>query len=188
MLLDEYTEYSEAQMMLTPQESDYSELYHKYLRLNHTRFNRILNTVEILEPLKSVVQKFTMPMQWLIITEPWCGDAAQSVPVMLKTAALNALIKVELVLRDRNPDIMNQYLTEGSKSIPILVIRDASGNDLAVWGPRPVEAQALVNKLKKTPTLNKEDAMEQVQRWYIQDKSTAVQGELKLILHNLLRN
>ncbi len=188
MLLDEYTQYSEAQMMMAPQESDYSELYHKYLRLNHTRFNRILSHVEILEPLESIVKQFSTPMHWIIITEPWCGDAAQSVPIMLKTAALNALIQVDLVLRDRNPDIMNQYLTEGSKSIPILVIRDADGNDLAVWGPRPVEAQALVNKLKQTPTITKEDAMEQVQRWYIQDKFTAVQEELKLILHNLLKN
>jgi hypothetical protein len=84
-------------------------------------------------------------------------------------------------LRDEEPFLIDQYLTNGGKSIPILVIRNEHGEDIAVWGPRPTKAQELFLKLKEE---GKEfaDIKEEIQKWYNEDKGTEIQAELKSLL------
>src|SRR5690606_37230624 len=102
---------------------------------------------------------------WFVITEPWCGDAAHSVPFIQLAAQLNPLITVEYELRDSEPFRINDYLTGGSKSIPKLIIRDDQGNDLATWGPRPVECQKLFDQLK-IDQADFETQKTSLQHWY----------------------
>ena len=58
---------------------------------------------------------------WLILTEAWCGDAAQNIPTIEKIARENDRIKTLYLLRDENLELMDKYLTGGARAIPKLI-------------------------------------------------------------------
>jgi hypothetical protein len=121
------------------------------------------------------------PLKFKIITEPWCGDAAQVVPAIAGLAGLSDKIETEVVLRDENEELINRYLTNGGKSIPITIIVDEStGEELGHWGPRPSVAQKMVSEYKASPEDVRpayDDFIQEVQQWYNQDKTASVQQE-----------
>jgi hypothetical protein len=119
--------------------------YLNYVKLNLSRSNRWLKTAQILSEIKEKIVSIKEEQNWILITEPWCGDASHSVPFIFLLSELSHKIKLEIQLRDSNSEI-EKYLTNGGKSIPILVIRDKNLKDLAVWGPRPKVCQALYLK------------------------------------------
>jgi Thioredoxin len=156
-----------------------------YARLNIQRMNRLDKQVMVTEAFRQAVMRIQKPMVWLVITEGWCGDAAQNLPVLAKAAHLNEHIQLKLILRDEHPDTMNQYLFNGTRSIPRLIMRDAlSGKDLAVWGPRPAEAQLLVFTSKQAG-LSHEQWAEKLHAWYATDKSQKIQEEIVNLLQSI---
>jgi Thioredoxin len=162
--------------------------YVHYTELNLRRMQRITKTAEIQPELAALVQALPGPQTWLVLTEPWCGDAAQNVPVIAMAAALNPEINLRLILRDDNLDLMDQHLTNGGRSIPKLIILDG-GTDavLGTWGPRPKGAQDMVVAYKHME--NKPPYSEfviEVQKWYAQDKTLSCQQELAALLHTLV--
>ncbi|MGV3764146.1 thioredoxin family protein [Parapedobacter sp.] len=158
--------------------------YLDYTRLNWSRMNRWLKKGILSGTFIDVVEGVSQPQQWVVITEPWCGDAAHSVPFIELAAQLNPLITVAYELRDSEPFRINGYLTNGSKSIPKLIIRDGQGVDLATWGPRPAECQVLFDRLK-TEDADFETQKTALQHWYNADKGESVQAELEAILRAL---
>jgi hypothetical protein len=115
---------------------------------------------------------------WLVITEGWCGDAAQNIPVIEKIAEANRGIETRYLLRDENPELMDRFLTNGSRSIPKLIAIDRKTLEiLGTWGPRPELAQALFEQ-QKSAGLGKPEIIENIQRWYLQDRGRSLQGEL----------
>jgi len=161
----------------TPEPPYTEPQYLKYAKLNFSRMNRWQKTLQLNEELVNKVRKIDEPQKWIIITEPWCGDGAPIVPFLIGLTEQNPLIQYDLQFRDQAPFLINSYLTNGTKSIPKLVVRDEAGNDLFTYGPRPQAAQQLVNKLKASnvdyDTLNTE-----VQHWYNKDKGNELQKEL----------
>lgn len=155
--------------------------YLEYTRLNWSRMNRWLKKGVLSGHFSEVVKAISQPQQWIVITEPWCGDAAHSVPFIQLAARLNPLIAVEYELRDSEPFRIREYLTNGSKSIPKLIIRNGQGADLATWGPRPVECQVLFDRLK-ADNADSETQKMALQHWYNADKGQSVQAELEAIL------
>ncbi|MBC9912986.1 thioredoxin family protein [Chitinophaga varians] len=151
--------------------------YLNYTKLNWSRQQRWLKTGVITDAVTAAVKEITAPQQWVIITEPWCGDAAHIVPFLTKIAALNPLITIEIQLRDTPPFLIEQYLTNGTRSIPKLIIRDNDGNDMAVWGPRPAACQVLYNRLKAEKADFERTKIE-LQQWYNEDKGQSLQAEL----------
>jgi len=168
----------------SPQAPYDNPAYLDYTKLNWSRMNRWLKKGILYGAVLDAVRRISTPQQWIIITEPWCGDAAHSVPFIQLIAQQNALISVTYELRDSAPFRINEYLTNGSKSIPKLIIRDAGGNDLATWGPRPAECQLLFDKLK-TDDADFETQKIALQNWYNADKGQSVQAELEAILATL---
>lgn len=152
----------------------------EYTKLNKSRFNRWIKTGVLLEnnilKLKNIVQ----PQNWVLITEHWCGDAAHIAPFIIKMAAINPLINLEIQLRDSDSEIDN-YLTNGGKSIPILIIRDKNNNDIAHWGPRPAECHAMFLEMKKNNIELNEQKI-QLQNWYNHDNGVAIQNEICALL------
>lgn len=152
-----------------------------YTKLNWSRAKRVEKTFKPLSETVSFLENVETPIKLVIITEPWCGDAAQVVPAIASVAELSEKIKVEVVLRDENEELMNRYLTNGGKAIPIFVIVDRkSGKELGHWGPRPLEAQAMVLKYKETPEEEKpsyHDFVQEMQQWYNHDKTASIQKE-----------
>lgn len=159
--------------------SNSSESLIGYTKLNFHRSKRIFKTTALSNELTETVQSIDTPQHWTLITETWCGDAANSVPVIGRIAALNPLIQLKLVFRDENLALMDQFLTNNGRSIPKLIVTDESFNVLFHWGPRPAAAQILYDQWKNSnPKPEYHDFQITLQQWYQQDAGQAIQQEL----------
>lgn len=156
--------------------SDKSEMMVEYTALNYKRSNRISKHIELLEGLKSHFSSEIQPQRWLVITEPWCGDAAHNVPMIEKMAALNENIDLKLILRDEHTELIDAFLTNGGRSIPKLIAFDEKGAILFTWGPRPLKIQDVVNELKAKNT-PKNEFLEAIQLAYHHDHYLSIQEE-----------
>lgn len=158
----------------------------EYTRLNVQRMRRIDKTVQVQPALQAAVQSLKNTYVWLVITEGWCGDAAQIVPVLEAVAnASGGRLQTHYLLRDENLDLMDQYLTNGGRSIPkLVVLRADSLTEVAQWGPRPAEVQALFVEMK-TRGASHEEFVEKLHGWYAQDKTHATQQELLALVQGL---
>ena len=161
-----------------------NEEFFAYSKLGLTRMLRIFKKTklspDILLQVKSIAKKQT----WLIITESWCGDASQTVPIIAKIANLNAQIELKIVLRDSNKALMKHYLTNGSESIPILVVLDKNLEERIRWGPRPGPAQkkVLAYKARKEPKTPYNELSTELQKWYNKDGGFLTQTEILEII------
>lgn len=151
--------------------------YINYVKLNQSRMSRWTRNLDLQPDLIDALNDLEEPQHWIIITEPWCGDAAHSVPFLVAIAEKSPKITYEIQLRDSVPFLINDYLTNGGKSIPKLVARDLDGNDLFTWGPRPHASQEIFDKMKSEGAIYDEITLK-LQAWYNSDKGQAVQQEL----------
>lgn len=112
----------------------------------------------------------------LVIAEDWCGDASSTVPILAKLAATVPGLELRVIRRDQHPDVMDRYLTNGSRSIPIVIALDEAFRELGHWGPRPRELQAWVmeNRLK----VSKAELYPQVRQWYARDRGESTLREV----------
>ena len=151
-----------------------------FTRINWQRVKRWNKTLQIQPALREIITRQTTPLKFLIITEAWCGDAAQNIPVIAKMVALNPLWGLRLVLRDENPELMDLYLTNGGRSIPKVIAFDETGTELFNWGPRPRPAQEMVMHYKHMPEPRPDYTLfsEQLHKWYTMDKGQTLQREL----------
>ncbi|MEZ5426114.1 MAG: thioredoxin family protein [Pyrinomonadaceae bacterium] len=158
-----------------------SEAMFNYGKINRQRMKRLGVTVGINESLREKVKKIKRKMIWLIITEGWCGDAAQNIPVIEKMAHENSLIETRYVLRDENPELMDAYLTNGARSIPKLIALDGETlEEIGTWGPRPQKAMDYFLEMRSQGA-EKKLMMENLQRWYIKDKENEIQKEFEVL-------
>jgi Thioredoxin len=156
-----------------------SEALTHYSQLNVQRMHRVEKTIQILPEVREQMLRVSRPQTWLVLTEGWCGDASQSLPVMKALADLNPLIQVRTLLRDENPELMDRYLTNGvSRSIPRLIAVDPpTGTELFTWGPRPKVLQEAFYGMR-SKGLPYDMIKEELQRWYNTDKTVTIQQEL----------
>jgi hypothetical protein len=152
------------------------------LRLNYARSARIMKTYQVNPELCKKMQEIREPQKWMIITEDWCGDSAQIVPFIYKISECSDKVELFIVLRDSNPEVMDRFLTNGTKSIPVLAIFNAKGGLLKRWGPRPQEAALLVKTLKEQE-IPKEEFIEKLHLWYGRDKGKAIENEFTGLLN-----
>ncbi len=156
----------------------------EYSKLNLQRSERIEKHFTVSEELKNLVGRISNKQIWMVITENWCGDSAQCLPILYRISALNPLINFRIILRDENLDIMDLYLTNGSsRSIPILVVFDENGNELFKWGPRPKPAQDYIMELKSNG-IKPPELYEKLHLWYGRDRGKSLDAEIKTLLAN----
>lgn len=161
-----------------------SEAMYNYGKLNRQRIHRLEKTVKLNELTVEKVRKNQRKMIWLIITEGWCGDAAQNIPTIEKIASESENIETRYLLRDENLELMDNYLTNNARSIPKLIAFDAETlEELGTWGPRPKAAMEYFFEMK-AQGLEKPQMMENIQRWYIADKEKSLQTEFEKLLDN----
>ena len=163
-----------------------SEELTAYTVLNVQRMSRLDKTVKLLPELAAAAAGLTNHYVWLLITEGWCGDAAQLVPVIEAVAQASAgHLRTAYVLRDDNLDITDQYLTHGTRSIPkLVVLRADTLTEVLHWGPRPAEAQALLTRLKAEGMAH-DDYVREIHAWYAHDRTKATQHELLALVQQL---
>lgn len=161
--------------------------YLDYVKLNHSRQKRWLKTGVLTQDIISEIKKIDSAQTWNIITEPWCGDAAHSIPFLKLISEHNPLITVKIVWRDTPPLLIEDYLTNGGKSVPKLVVRDADDNDLFTWGPRPEPCQKIYLEMKERNAPFEEQKVV-LQNWYNTDKGITLQKELLVLVRELKRS
>jgi hypothetical protein len=148
-----------------------------YSMLNDRRMKRLDKTIKISEETIQEFQKVKQPQTWLVLTEGWCGDAAQSLPILNKIASDTANIDLKIVLRDENLDLMDLFLTNGGRSIPKLIALDKDNNVLDFWGPRPTIATKMVADYKEKNGALDPQFKQDLQVWYNKDKGKSVQED-----------
>lgn len=157
--------------------------YLNYTKMNWSRMNRWFKTGKLSDDFIEVVKKIDHPQHWIIITEPWCGDAAHNIPFIEMISKENSFITISYELRDAGPNRIEQYLTNGTKSIPKLIIRDHEGKDIGTWGPRPESCQKIYAELlaENAPF---EKVKIEIQNWYNENKGKELQQELIRVFSN----
>ncbi|WP_396140576.1 thioredoxin family protein [Flavobacterium sp.] len=156
-----------------------SEALTHYSELNEARMNRLEKTVKISTEIIQKLNQLNGDYIWLVISEGWCGDAAQILPVIYKMAELSKKIDLKIVFRDENEDLMNLFLTNGTKSIPKLIILDKNTLEvLSDFGPRPIGAKQLILDYKAKYGIVDETAKTNLQLWYLHDKGLSTQKEI----------
>jgi hypothetical protein len=159
--------------------NEQSEALTQYSELNVARMNRLDKTITISQENTIRLQALNRDMIWLVISEGWCGDAAQILPVIHKMALVNDKIDLRIELRDENEALMNLFLTNGTKSIPKLIILDKKTLEfIADFGPRPTGAKKLILDYKAQHGIVNETAKTQLQLWYLHDKGLSTQKEI----------
>lgn len=186
-----YTSYRDLIDQLLAEEkttgTNHSESMLEYTRLNVSRMKRHDKTARLTEESIAQMAKIDRPMIWLAITEGWCGDAAQIIPVLQKLADQNEHIELRLLMRDEHLDVMDAFLTDGGRSIPKIVFIDATDHSiLGSWGPRPEIAQTMVMNTKEElkqitaaeiKAQRYKESQQELHTWYARDKNRSTQAE-----------
>jgi len=139
-------------------------------------------------PLWALERLESMGRHWklLAIAEDWCGDASNLVPVFARLAQASARVELRIVKRDEHPELMDRYLTDGSRSIPIVVILDDELRPVGRWGPRPVELQEFVLREKRAGRLSASEIYKDTRRWYAMDRGETTLREVLAIMAETL--
>ncbi len=165
-----------------------SEDYLSYTRMCLQRMVRWNKTSKVSEELKQLLLQVNQSQVWLIITEAWCGDGAQSIPHLAKLADLNPLIMLKIVLRDEHPDLMDAYLTNGARSIPKLVAMAADLQvELFTWGPKPkylLDRHAAFKQ--NSEGLTYPEFLEEIHLWYAKNKHKDLESEIYPLISSTL--
>lgn len=158
--------------------NDHSEAMLNYAKINLQRMNRLNKTIKLSDEIKSALDEIQEAQTWLVISEGWCGDAAQNLPAIAKIAEQSEFIDLKIILRDENLEVMDEFLTNGGRSIPKLIaLNKANLTLLGTWGPRPQVAQDMVKEFKKIPDGDYQEFQKDLQLWYAKDKSNSLQTE-----------
>lgn len=150
----------------------------KYVPINWKRMQRITKTAPLSPAAQQLPGQLKEKIYWLVITENWCGDSAQSTPIMEKMVeASNGKIEMRFIYRDTNLELMNAHLTGTSQSIPKVIQLDRDFHVIGSWGPRPDKAHQLVLRLKSNPA-TAHTYSEELHKWYAQDKQVGIEAGL----------
>lgn len=76
----------------------------------------------------------------LILMADWCGDVVRNIPAVFGALEVSG-IPTEVLIMEEHLDTMDQFLTMGGRSIPIVIFADTGGAVLGQWGPRPKYVQ-----------------------------------------------
>jgi len=166
---------------------NHSEAMLNYTKMNLSRMNRLDKRAQLAPETIEKLNKITKPVTWLVVTEGWCGDAAQIVPVLHKMTMENENITLRFILRDEHLDVIDAFLTNGGRSIPKVLILDKENNEvLRTWGPRPAEMQAMMMDAKAKSLITEDSDMKKqislesaknLHLWYAKDKTKTTQKE-----------
>jgi len=160
-----------------------TESYLNYSKLGNARMKRLDKTFKLSEEAKKMIQESLKKYTWIVLTEGWCGDAAHALPIIDKIATISGNVDLKIVLRDENDELMNQFLTNGNKSIPKLVAIDSETKEVInTWGPRPSIATKMVNDYKDVNGSLDPQFKEELQVWYNKNKGKNIENDILSLL------
>jgi hypothetical protein len=167
--------------------SDHSSEQLHYTKMNVQRMKRVEKTAILTDEVITAINNVKQHYRFLVITEGWCGDAAQIVPVIDKIVSTAPdKFSLRLTLRDEHLSLMDAHLTNGGRAIPVLLILNEKDElVLPKWGPRPAILQSLRQQWKNEG-LDSVKIGELLHTWYAKDKTQETQKELAEVLRKLI--
>ena len=186
-----YTEYKEMVLELLREGKSTGiiqndDLVH-FTKLNNQRMKRLDKQTKLNEDSLTKTQKINKDFTWLVLTESWCGDAAQTLPVINKFAEANEKIDLKVVLRDENEELMNEFLTNGNKSIPKLIVVDNDSKEVVgSWGPRSAKAAKMVIDYKEKHGKIDSQLKTDLQNWYNEDRGMDIEMEMVELIDDMI--
>lgn len=138
--------------------------YLSAIQKNRDRFQENYTHVQLDPADAAFFAAYHRPMNVLVLAEDWCGDVVQNLPPIIRILELSPTVQIRIFKRDENLDIMDRYLTDGTRSIPYLVFLDTAFNELAQWGPRPNDCQAIMRANKGKIPMDQIYSM--IREWY----------------------
>ena len=159
-----------------------SETLFNYSKLNQQRMRRLEKTVKP-EQFTKLEGRNARINRVIAITEGWCGDASQIIPVIEKFAD-HAGLDTKYFLRDSNVELIDAHLINGGRSIPVILFLDDEFQVMTQWGPRPKFLQKMVMDYKHQPIPKPpySEFSKDVQLWYAKDKQQKMLQEWMDIL------
>ncbi len=155
----------------------------RYTRSNWERMNKVLNNTVITQRLYNLLSDLKEEWVWLVISEPWCGDASWGVPALSLMASCSDKIEMRIILRDAHMTVMEAYQTNGSNSIPKLIcLKKKNLKEMGTWGPRPAALHELVMKWKNEPGADFKENVRQLHAWFDADMSKSIDAELSILV------
>lgn len=185
MTYDEYYSYVEVES--ENPSTEVNVRYQQYIRQNIARMKRL--TRKKVDPDKNLLtdSELNRKIYIVVLTEAWCGDASQIVPVAYNFFKNFPFAEFRCFLRDENPELMDHFLTNNTRSIPIIALFDENMSLSGYWGPRPKAAQELYQSLRKAE-LPMDELVYQLHKWYADDKSASTINELQQMILSLFRS
>ncbi|MGX1025248.1 thioredoxin family protein [Psychroflexus sp. MBR-150] len=156
-----------------------------YSKLSIKRIKRWDKSFKLSENDMVFFKNQSKPITFLVLAESWCGDAAHALPIINAIAEASPHIDLKVVLRDDNDELMQEFLTNGGKSIPKLIALDDENNVLFTWGPRPTEATEMVKAYKDKHGQLTDELKENLQKWYNKDKGQGIVKDIKAQLESI---
>lgn len=182
-----YTEYRELVTELLAENKSTTiggdESLVEYSKLNNSRMKRLDKTTKIPAEIEAQIKAITTPTKWIVLSEGWCGDAAQNIPAINKLAELNPNIELRIVLRDQNIELMNEYLTNGGQAIPKL-IQTQHNEVTGTWGPRPSIATNMVKEYKAEHGVVDAEFKKDLQLWYNKNKNESLFEDFSVLANS----
>lgn len=161
----------------TIESGDKSDDKYQYYSLNLARTERLLKKTELNNEQKEKLSKLKKEIILIAISEGWCGDAAQILPVVETLVKESDKLSSVVVLRDSN-DLIDSYLTNGGKAVPIIIGVDKNTKEeIFKWGPRPLWATPILKEYKANK-INHEQFGLELQKRYNKDKGNSIINEL----------
>jgi hypothetical protein len=170
--------------------------YFNYIQQNQQRINRWDRKFVILPEVQAQLQQIHRPLRLVAIVEAWCGDVSQILPGINHLVNQSDKLSLDVVYRDENLPLMDAFLTNGGRAIPIILITDAESQEiLGSWGPRPTTPQAMMMEMKQKLAGQPSDyssdlqkvTIENIHVWYARDKGREVQTQFMDTLQKALR-
>jgi hypothetical protein len=155
----------------------------RYATKNVTGLKKVYEDARIPDDLVGWAGRLRMEIRLLTIGADWCGDVVANIPAVARLAELNPNLQLRIIDRDRHPDLMERFLTNGSKSIPVVIVARADFSDHRRWGPRPAPCQAIMKDNRDK--LPKEEIVPMIREWYASDAHRTLLAEIAALIKEI---
>jgi hypothetical protein len=171
---------------ITPERFRSGSTFPQYLeevRKNQEFWRGVYRTARL--PDEVVSRARTLPGSWglLALSEDWCGDAVNTLPIVARLVEVNAGIDFRVLRRDENPDLMNAHLTHGLRSIPVVMVLDERFVERGWWGPRPAALQQWYEEHARA--LDPPERSRRKREWYARDRGISTAREVLALLESV---
>ncbi len=164
--------------------SEKEKRYLDYTRLNLQRIRKWQKIYQPSDEARRVFRAIPGELLFLVISEDWCGDAAQVLPCLQKLVSENPRLHLRLLDRDSHPNIMDLFLTNGKRSIPVIIGVRPEGTVVFRWGARPHPAETLYQEAR-SQQLPQQDVLHRLHAWYARDRCQTTEQEWVQLLQHL---